>query len=85
MVINSHREFTLGSFLPNHVLVEKVFDFKRPGNLVRTGGCGFGLIVVENRIADRDAFIADVRPRILARRRNQLTNDVLAFVAEGTA
>jgi hypothetical protein len=85
MVVNGYREFPLGSFLADHILVEEILNLKRPRNLVGAGSGRFRLIVIENRIANGNAFITDIGPRVLARRRYQFANNILALVTEGTA
>src|SRR5258708_35881444 len=52
------------------------------GNGGRRGG---GPVVFEKRVADRNALIADISPGIVARRRDQLGDGVLRFMAERTA
>jgi hypothetical protein len=42
-------------------------------------------VIFDDRITNRDAFIADVGSRIIARGRNKFANYVLAFVAKRTA
>src|SRR5690242_15931038 len=42
-------------------------------------------IILQNGVADRDALITDVGPGVIARRGDQLTHDVLAFMAKRTA
>jgi hypothetical protein len=51
---------------------------------VRSGRGRLGLIVFEDRVADRYAFVTNVCARIIARRRDQLANNVLALVTKGT-
>src|SRR5579884_4158870 len=41
-------------------------------------------VVFQDGIANCDTLVADVGSRIVARRGNQLANDILAFMAEGT-
>jgi hypothetical protein len=60
VVVNRDRQFTLGGFLADDVLIKEVLDFERPGDLVRRGSGGLRFIVVEDRVTDRDAFVADV-------------------------
>src|SRR6185312_5684403 len=85
MVVNGDRELSLGRLLPDDILIEEILDLERFRNLLRAGGSRFRLIVLQNRIADGDALIANVRPRVVARRRNQLPDHVLTFMAEGTS
>src|SRR5438270_5290976 len=46
--------------------------------------CSFA-IVVEDRSADRNAFVADIGSRVIAGRRDQLSDGILPLMAEGTA
>jgi hypothetical protein len=41
-------------------------------------------VVFKDGIADRDAFIANISTRVVAWRRDELSNNVLAFMAKGT-
>ena len=41
-------------------------------------------VVFEDRVTNGDTFITNVGPRIVAGRRDQLSDNILAFVAEGT-
>jgi hypothetical protein len=85
VVVNRYRQLTLGGFLPDHVLIKKVFYFKWFGNFAGPGGRGLRLIVFKDRVADGDALVADVCPRIVAWRGYQLSNNVLALMTKGTA
>src|SRR5262249_24959476 len=40
------------------------------------------LVVFQDRVADRDAFIANVGPRIIARGGDQLADNILTFVTK---
>src|ERR1700758_5706960 len=46
---------------------------------------GIAAVVLENRVAYRDAFIADVGPGIIAGRRDQFGHSVLRLVTERAA
>ncbi len=85
MVVDRDRQLLLGGFLPDDVLIEKFLYFQRLGNLVGDPAGGSDLVVFQNRVADGDALVADVRPRIVAGGRDQLSDYVLALVAKGTA
>ena len=45
----------------------------------------FMAVIFENRITYGDAFVADVRTGVIAWGRNQLADNILAFMAKGTA
>src|SRR5580698_9718020 len=85
MVVDRDRELPLGRLLANHILIQKIFDLERLRYFVRTGCGGLRLVVLEDRVANRNAFVADIGPRVIARRRNQLTDNILTLVAEGTS
>jgi hypothetical protein len=71
VVIDSDGELLLGLFLADYVLVEERLDLLRLGKMIRSGRwTGFGAIIFEDGIADGDAFIADIGPRIIAGRRD---------------
>jgi hypothetical protein len=67
VVINSNGEFLLGLFLADHILIEKGFDFLGLGQLIWSRGrrCGRA-VIFQNRIANRNAFVANVSPGIVA-------------------
>jgi hypothetical protein len=70
VVVNRDRQLLLGRFLPDDVLIEEFLDFEGLGELVRAGGWGFGAVVFEDGVADRNALVTYVCPRIVARGRN---------------
>src|SRR5262249_5378236 len=60
--------------------------FVRLGKLVRgCGGWSSRAVVLQNGVADRDTLVANVRPWVIARGRDQLGNGVLRLVAERAA
>jgi hypothetical protein len=85
VVVNRHRELFLGGLLSNHVLIEEFFYFEGLGKLVRTGGGGFRSVVLEDRIANRDALVAYICSRIVAGGRNEFPDNVLTLMAKRTA
>jgi hypothetical protein len=85
VVVYGDGELLFGGFLPDHVLIEEFLDLKRLGDLVGRPGRRLDLVVFEDGIADRDALIADIRPRVVAGRGDELTNYVLALMAKRTA
>jgi hypothetical protein len=84
MVVNGHREFLLGGFLADDVLIQILLQLQWFWELVGSAVRLIVTIVFKDRIADRDAFIANVSTRVVAWRRDELSNNVLAFVAKGT-
>ena len=50
------------------------------------GGMGLLLtVIVEDRVAHSDALVADIRAGVIRWGGDELTNNILTFVAEGTA
>jgi hypothetical protein len=82
MVVNSDGQFFLGFFLSHHVLVEKRLDFRWPGRLGLGSGNAFAPLLLQDRIADGHALVADVSAGKIARRRNELTHRILRLPAE---
>jgi hypothetical protein len=70
MVVNRHRQLFLGGFLPDHVLIQELFHFEGFRDLVGCSGGSLDFVVLQDRVADRNALVADVRTRIVARRRD---------------
>jgi len=84
VVVHSYGELLLGGILTNDVLIEKFFDFERLRKLLRTGSGLIRLIVFKNGIANAYALVADIGARIIARRGDQLADNILAFMAKRT-
>jgi hypothetical protein len=84
MVVNRDCQFPLGALLPDHVLIEEVFNFEGLRYFVGASCRRLGLIVLKDRVADRNAFIANVRTGVIARGGDQLANDVLTLMTKGT-
>ena len=84
VVVDRYRELLLGGFLPDHVLVEVFLQFQRLRQLMGRAVRLILAVVFKDRIADGDAFIANVGSRIIAGGGDQLTYDVLTLVAKGT-
>jgi hypothetical protein len=85
VVVDCYRELLLSGLLADYVLIEEFLYFQGLRELVRTTRRRFGAVVLQDGVAHRDAFITDVCPRIVARRRYQFPNDVLTLMAERTA
>src|SRR6185503_13657782 len=69
MVVNRYRQFLLGLLLADDVFVEEGLDFMRLRELVRGRSWWRRRpVIFENRVADRNAFVADIRARVVARR-----------------
>jgi hypothetical protein len=85
VIVDSNGEFTLRRLLTDYILIKKVFNLQRLGDFMGTRGSGLRLIILKNRVADGNAFITDVGARIIARRRYQFANYILAFVTKGAS
>ncbi len=84
MVVDGDRQLLLGGLLPDYVLVQIFLQFERPRQLSRRSIALIVPVILNDRITNCDAFIANVRPRIITRRGDELANYVLALMAEGT-
>jgi len=68
VVVDGDRELLFGLILADHILVEEVFYVLRFGQVGGgSSGMSFAAVILENRVADADALIADVRARVVAR------------------
>jgi hypothetical protein len=68
VVINRNGELLLGLVLADDVLVEEGFDVLRLGQVRRRSSwMSFAAVVLENRVADPDALVADVRAGVITR------------------
>src|SRR5258707_5651689 len=86
MVVDGDGQLFLGLLLPDHVLVQERFHFQRFRKLIRSSGSrSCGPVIFQDGVADRNAFIANISPWIVAGRRDQLGDCVLRFVAERIA
>jgi hypothetical protein len=85
VVVYGNGELLLSGVLPDHILIEKLLDLKGFGDLIRRPGRRLDLVVFQNGIADGNALIADICPRVIAGRGDELTNYVLALMAKRTA
>jgi hypothetical protein len=85
VVVYGDGELLFGSFLPDHILIEEFLNLKRFGDLIGRPGRWLDLVVFEDGIANGDALIADIRPRVVAGRGDEFANYVLALMAKRTA
>jgi hypothetical protein len=85
VVIDGNGKLALGGVLADYVLVQILLQFEGFGELVGKAVGGLIAVILEYRVADGDALVANVSPGIIAGRRDELSNNVLAFVAERTA
>ena len=84
VVVDGHRQLLLGGFLPDHVLIQELLYFQGLRDLVRGSGGRLDLVVLQNRVADRDALVADVGAGIVAGGGDELSDYVLTLVAKRT-
>ncbi len=86
VVVDRHGELLLGLVLADHVVVEEALHLLRLGQVAGGGGgMRFAAVVLEDRVADSHALVADVGARVVAGRRDQLGHGVLRLVAERAA
>jgi hypothetical protein len=85
VVVHRDRQFLFGGFLPDDVLIQKLFDFEGLRDLVRSAGGRFDLVVLQNGVADCDALVADVGARIVAGGGDEFSDYVLALMAKRTS
>src|SRR3954462_10482142 len=85
VVVDGDGELLLRLLLADDVFVEEDFYFGRLRQMVRRSrGMRFCAIVFQDGVADGDALVANVSPRIIARRGDEFGNSVLRFMAERT-
>ena len=82
VVINRDGEFFLGLALADYVLIEPFFELLRLRQMEYRRVGFFRAVFFENRVANRNALIANVGFRIVAGRRDQLPDDLLVLMAE---
>jgi hypothetical protein len=84
VVVDCDGKLLLGCLLPDDVLIQELLYFQRFRNFVGSSRRGLGFVVFENRIANCDAFIADVSPRVVAGGGDELSDYFLTLMAKGT-
>ena len=83
MVIDRNRQLFLCLLLPDHILIQEGLDLLRLGQLIGCRGLrSRGAIVFQDRVANCDALVADIGPRIVAGRRDQFGYGILRLMAE---
>jgi len=67
VVVNGDGQFLLGLILADNVFVEERLDLERLGQMrgSRAGG-SLRAVVFEDRVANSNALVADIRARIVA-------------------
>ncbi len=78
VVVDGHRERTLGSVLPDDVLLEEAEDLARLRQLHQAELAGLGELLLDDLVAEVDALVADVH----AWAGDQLLDLLLALPAE---
>jgi hypothetical protein len=78
VVVHSNRQGTFGARLPDHVLVQRIHDLARLGQVAARGRALFLQLLTDDVVAQLDAFIADEH----AGPGDQLAHLVLALSAE---
>jgi hypothetical protein len=84
VVVDRYRQLLFGGFLPDYILIQEFLNFERFRDLVRRSGRGLDFIILEDRVADGNTLVADVRARIVARRGNQFSDYVLTLMTKRT-
>jgi hypothetical protein len=85
MVVDRHGELFLGGVLADHVLVQVFFQFQRFRKLVLCPVRLIVPIVLQDRIAYGDAFVANVSSGIVVGGGDQLPDYVLTLVTKTTS
>src|SRR5580704_6684 len=85
VIVNGDRQFLFRAVLPDHVAVQELLDLRRTRQAARWGRGLFPLFVFQDRLADPDTLVADVRPGVIRRRTDELLHLLLRLVAEGAA
>jgi hypothetical protein len=84
VVVNRNRQLLFGRFLPDHVLVKKLFDLEGLGNLVGNPGRRFDPVVLQYGVAYSNTLVANICARIVAGGRDELSDYVLTLMAKRT-
>jgi hypothetical protein len=83
VVVDRDGQLLFGLVLADHVVVEEGLYFQRFGQVASgIGGMRLTAVVLEDRVADGYALVADVSARVVAWRRDQLAYGVLRLMAE---
>src|ERR1700674_5511511 len=85
VIVNGDCQFLFGAVLADDVAVQELLDLGRAGQAARRGRGLLALFVFQNRLADADTLVADVRPGIIRRRTDELLHLLLRLMAEGAA
>jgi hypothetical protein len=78
MIVYGYRQDTLGSFLANNVLIEKILDFGWLGNAEVSGDPFSRAVLGNNLTAQINAFVTDIDVRAC----NELADLVVALATE---
>jgi hypothetical protein len=82
MIVNRYRQLFLGPILADHILVQVFLYFQWLRKLVRRRRRQVGLVVLEDGVANGNALVANVGPRVIAGRGDQLTDNILTLMAK---
>src|SRR6202040_857468 len=85
VIVNGDSQFLFRPVLADDVAVQELLDLRRARQAAGRGRGLFALFVFQNRLADADTLVADVRPGIVRRRTDELLHLLLRLVAEGAA
>jgi hypothetical protein len=81
VVVNCNRQFLLGGFLADDILIQVGLDFVRLGEGMTLNVSLDNLVIVNDVVADANTLVADEDSWPC----DKLANVVLALVAKGTA
>jgi len=82
MVVHRNCQLLFDGFLPNYVLIQKLFYFQRFRDLIGSAGRSLDLVVFENGIAHGNAFVADVGSGVIAGGGDELSDYVLTLMTK---
>jgi hypothetical protein len=85
VVVYGYRQLLFGGVLADYVLVKEFLYFQRLRDLIGSSDGRLYLIVLQNRVTYGYTLIADIRPRIVAGGRDELSNNILTLMAKRTA
>jgi hypothetical protein len=84
VVVYRHRQFLLRGILADYVLIQELLHFQWLGYLIPNPGGSLDLVVLQNRVANGNALVADISAGIIARGRDEFPDYVLALMAKRT-
>src|SRR5450759_4035508 len=84
VVVNRHGQLLLRRLLANHILIQVLLQFQGLRQSVRGGLRLLAAVILQDGVAEGNALVANVGAWVIAGRRDELANNLLALVAEGT-